>query len=340
MGKALPKCPPNLLAIDFFRNSHGISKDVYSENVQEIYLVDEDYDPKRALTSPPVWTSFQAGNGLEVAMSYDIPDEHEEQIAKDTLERYSGSSVEHFQPHLLLTNFPQYVHHFAESRALPLIEGSMFKVAHSPNEGVSILDFKIGSPAAALVVDLCAFLPIKSTLLLGMCGGLRRHYQVGDYFVPIASIRGEGTSDFYFPPEVPALANFLVQKVVTNVLEGLGALYHVGITHTTNKRFWEFNKEFKAKLEATRPQAIEMECATLFMAGYKHKLPLGALLLVSDLPFNPTGIKTKKSSEWVFNNYMVSHVETGIKVLQALDEALKGQPRGIFRGSRRRFEGM
>lgn len=273
-------------------------------------------------------------------MMYESPDLHEEQIARETLERYSGSAVGDFQPHLLLTNFPQYVHYFAESRSVPLIEGSMFKVAHSPKEGVSILDFKIGSPAAALVVDLCAFLPIKSTLLLGMCGGLRRDYQVGEYFVPIASIRGEGTSDFYFPPEVPALANFLVQKVVTNVLEGAALPYQVGITHTTNKRFWEFNKDFKERLEATRPQAIEMECATLFMAGYKHKLPLGALLLISDLPFTPTGIKTKKSSEGVFNTYMSNHVELGVKILQAVDEVLKGQAKGIFRGSRRRFEGL
>jgi AMP nucleosidase len=273
-------------------------------------------------------------------MMYEAPDEHEEKIACETLERYSGSPVLDYQPHLLLTNFPQYVHYFAESRGLSICEGSMFKVAHSPEEGVSILDFKIGSPAAALVVDLCAFLPIKSALLLGMCGGLRRHYHVGDYFVPIASIRGEGTSDFYFPPEVPALANFLVQKCVTNVLESAGVTYQVGITHTTNKRFWEFNKEFKERLEATRPQAIEMECATLFMASYKHKLPLGALLLLSDLPFDPAGIKTKKSSETVFSNYMAPHIELGIKALKEVDNALKSQAKGIFRGSRKRFENL
>jgi len=137
---------------------------------------------------------------------------HEELFAKETLERYSGCEAEAFQPNLLLTNFPRYVEHFAETRGVPIVEGSVFKVAHSPLEGVSILDFKIGSPAAALVVDLCSFLPFKSSIFLGMCGGLRRRYKVGDYLVPVASIRGEGTSDFYFPPDVPALANFLMQK--------------------------------------------------------------------------------------------------------------------------------
>lgn len=262
----------------------------------------------------------------------------EEKFAIDTLERYSGSNAKDFQPYLLLTNFPRYVQQFAMARNLPIIEGSAFSVAHSPQEKVSILDFKIGSPAAALVIDLCAFLPIRAALLLGMCGGLRKHYKIGDYFVPVAGIRGEGTSDFYFPHEVPAMANFLVQKCVTNVLEREKATYHIGITHTTNKRFWEFNENFKHILEVTRPQAIEMECATLFMASYYHKLPLGALLLVSDLPLGKEGVKTKKSSEKVYETYMTGHVDKGVSIIKELDLALLHQAKGVFRGSRRRFE--
>lgn len=268
----------------------------------------------------------------------EMNDPKEEQIARDTLERYSGSLIEDFQPYLLLTNFPRYVHYFADQRQVPVIEGSMFKVAHSPAEKISIIDFKIGSPAAALVVDLCAYLPIRGALLLGMCGGLRKHYHVGDYFVPVAAIRGEGTSDFYFPAEVPSMASFLVQKCVTNVMEKLHARYHIGITHTTNKRFWEFNKNFKERLHTTRPQAIEMECATLFMASYYYKLPLGALLLISDLPLNRDGIKTKKSSEDVYSKNTSRHVEDGVLVIKEFDEAVKHQAKGVFRGHRRRFE--
>ncbi len=267
-----------------------------------------------------------------------MPSLEQEAIAKDTLERYSGSSVEEFQPLVLLTNFPQYVKYFAESRGIPIVQGSMFSCAHSIRDKITILDFKIGSPAAALVVDLLAFLPIKATLLLGMCGGLRRQYKVGDYFVPIASIRNEGTSLFYFPPEVPALANFLVQKEVTNALEGSHMVYHIGITHTMNKRFWEFDENFRTHLKETRPQAIEMECATLFIASYRHKLPLGALLLISDLPLERNGYKTKKSSASVFEKHTKEHVEMGVIVLTEVEIALKKQVKGAFRGSRRRFE--
>lgn len=268
----------------------------------------------------------------------EMPDPLEEKIARDTLERYSGSPISDFQPYLLLTNFPRYVHEFAEKRNIPVVEGSVFKVAHSPKEQISILDFKIGSPAAALVVDLCAYLPIKAALLLGMCGALRSHFKVGEYFVPIASIRGEGTSDFYFPPEVPALANFMVQRTATTLLDREHIPYHIGITHTTNKRFWEFNKAFKEQLATTRPQAIEMECATLFTASYRYKLPLGALLLISDLPLLSHGIKTKESSAQVYDNHMRQHVELGAEVLMELDKVIQKEAKGVFRGNRKRFE--
>ncbi len=245
---------------------------------------------------------------------------HEMQIAYDTLERYSGSAVSDFCGYLMLTNFGKYVDYFANSRDVPIHEGSMFRVAHCPSDDVSIIDFKLGSPAASLVVDICSFLPIRGSVMLGMCGGLRRSYRVGDYLIPVAAIRGEGTSDFYFPHEVPALANFMVQRAITHVLEKENISHHIGIAHTTNKRFWEFDKDFRERIQRNRAQAIEMECATLFIASYKHKLPLGALLLVSDLPLNKDGIKTKESSKKVFAQYTSDHVELGVKSMKYLNK--------------------
>ncbi len=259
-----------------------------------------------------------------------MPEIGEEQFAKETLERYSGSAASEYQSSLLLTNFPRYVEYFAKTRGVKVIEGSMFKVAHCPKDGVSILDFKIGSPAAALVIDLCSFLPFKSAILLGMCGGLRRRYKVGDYLVPVASIRDEGTSNFYFPPEVPALANFLMQKAVTEVLDEQNTPYHIGITFTSNMRFWEFNEEFKNRLKATKAHGYEMECATLFTASYKRKFTLGALLLISDLPLNREGVKTKESSAHVFETYMPSHVENGVAILKVSSKMQAKNIKGAY----------
>jgi len=258
--------------------------------------------------------------------------EHEAKIALDTLERYSGSPIEKFCTFLLLTNFNRYVEYFAKSRGVSTYEGAMFEVAHCPEEDISILDFKIGSPAAALVADVCSFMPFKAVLLLGMCGGLRRHYQIGDYLVPVAAIRGDGTSDSYFPPEVPALPNFVVQRATTEVMEQEGLDYHIGITHTMNKRMWELDEDFIKRVKAYRAQAIEMECATLFTACYRHKLPIGALLLVSDLPLEKS--KDQVSSEKVFKNFMERHVELGVKVLKRTEELLAKKVKGARREAR------
>ncbi|HEU64391.1 MAG: AMP nucleosidase [Candidatus Anoxychlamydiales bacterium] len=257
--------------------------------------------------------------------------EMEKEAALQTLERYSGSKPEDFQENLIITNFPTYVHYFAESRNVEIFEGSAFKVAHSKDEKVSILDFKIGSPVAALVVDICSFLPIKTSILLGMCGGLRRRYKIGEFLVPVASIRGEGTSDYYFPQEVPALANFLMQRAVTEVLDEQKSTYHIGITYTTNMRFWEFNEDFKNNLKASKAQGIEMECATLFTASYKRKFTLGVLLLISDLPLNQNGVKTKKSAEFVFENYTKDHVEKGVEILKKARELQQKSVKGSYK---------
>lgn len=256
--------------------------------------------------------------------------ELEKNVALQSLERYSNSKTEDFQENLIITNFPRYVQYFSDSRGVEVHEGTAFKVAHSPKEKVSILDFKIGSPAAALVVDICSFLPIKTSILLGMCGGLRRRYKIGEYLVPVAAIRGEGTSDYYFPQEVPALANFLMQRAVTEILEDQKSIYHIGITYTTNMRFWEFNEDFKTILKASKAQGIEMECATLFTASYKRKFTLGVLLLISDLPLNQDGIKTKQSAEEVFEKYTKDHVEKGIAILYKAREFQKKSVKGSY----------
>lgn len=245
----------------------------------------------------------------------------ESEVAEDLLERYSGSHPSQFQPYILLTNFPHYVTHFGELTGTKPVEGSMMKACHWPEEGISILDFKVGSPAAALAIDILSFTRPRGCLMLGMCGGLRRKYKVGDFLLPVAAIRGEGTSEFYFPSQVPALSNFVIQKCTADVMDRQGKEFHIGICHSTNIRFWEFDPRFRQLLIDERVQGIEMECATLFTAGYKRRVPVGALLLISDLPLERGGIKTKKSSKSVSQKYTDPHVRLGIDVMKALKGA-------------------
>jgi AMP nucleosidase len=247
-----------------------------------------------------------------------------EKIGRDSLERYTNSRISDFQPFILLTNFSQYMNLFNAFSGECVCRGSLMEVCHWPEEQVTILNFGVGSPMAALVIDLLAFVDPLAILMLGLCGGLRQKHRIGDFFNPVAAIRDEGTSNHYMPPRVPALSSFTVQKAVTTEVEKAGNFYHTGVVHTTNYRMWEFDEVFRDTLMREKVSAIEMECATLFSAGFSRNLNVGALLLISDLPHTSRGIKTKESSKKVFKQFAEPHLKIGVNVLRQLREMERG----------------
>lgn len=241
-------------------------------------------------------------------------------IAHDMLERYTGSPVDRFRKQIILTNFDYYLERFHNLCGDERTQGSAMGVVHSRKADVSIVDFSIGSPTAALIIELLSCVDPKAVLLLGMCGGLHRSLKVGDFILPTAAIRDEGASRHFMPSQVPALPTFKVQKFVSQILVEKGLDYRTGVVHTTDYRFWEFDQKFKAQLYEERALAIDMETATLFVGGFASKVPIGALLLVSDLPFQRGGIKTKKSAKAVFRKFTDLHLEIGIKSMSEIAE--------------------
>ena len=241
-------------------------------------------------------------------------------IAVDMLERYTGSAISKFRKQIILTNFDYYLERFRKFPDAESSRGSVMNVAHSKEKDVSIIDFSMGSPNAALIIELLSVIEPKAVLFLGMCGGLHRSLKVGDFVLPVAAIRDEGASRHFMPPQVPALPTFKVQKFVSQIIVEKGMDYRTGVVHTTDYRFWEFNERFKETLYEERALAIEMESATLFVAGFASKVPIGAILLVSDLPLRRGGIKTKKSAKKVFKTYTDLHLEIGIKAMSEIAE--------------------
>jgi AMP nucleosidase len=241
-------------------------------------------------------------------------------IARDMLERYTGSPPEQFGKQIILTNFDYYLERFHTLCGDSRTQGSAMGVVHSSSTGVSIVDFSIGSPTAALIIELLATIDPKAVLLLGMCGGLHRSLKIGDFILPTAAIRDEGASRHFMPTQVPALPTFKIQKFVSQIIIEKEMDYRTGVVHTTDYRFWEFDDKFKAQLYEERALAIEMESATLFVAGFASKVPIGALLLVSDLPLVRGGIKTKQSAKAVFRQFTDLHLEIGIKSMSEIAE--------------------
>jgi len=239
-------------------------------------------------------------------------------IASDMLERYTGSRLSKFRKQIILTNFDYYLQRFKILGDATSHVGSMMNVSHSKSFNVSMIDFSIGAPPAALIIELISVVDPKAVLFLGMTGGLHRSLKVGDFILPIAAIRDEGASQHFMPSQVPALPTFKVQKFVSQILVEKELDYRTGVIHTTDYRFWEFDDKFKQRLHDERTIGIDMECASLFVAGFACKVPIGALLLVSDTPLKKKGIKTKKSASKVFKKYTDIHLEVGIKSMSEI----------------------
>jgi AMP nucleosidase len=241
-----------------------------------------------------------------------------EEIVKNWLPRYTGRPLEDFGKYILLTNFSKYLQMFSEWHDNAPIMGIDKPMQSVSANGITIINFGMGSPLAATMMDLLSAISPKAVLFLGKCGGLKKKNQLGDLILPIAAIRGEGTSNDYLPAEVPALPSFALQKAISTTIRDHSRDYWTGTCYTTNRRVWEHDKEFKKYLKTLRAMAVDMETATIFTTGFANKIPTGALLLVSDQPMIPEGVKTAESDSNVTNNYVETHLKIGIDSLKQL----------------------
>lgn len=238
-------------------------------------------------------------------------------IVTNWLPRYTGTSARDFSKYILLVNFTDYVALFAEAYGVE-VRGLDRPMPNATAHGITILNFGMGSASAATVMDLLSAIRPKAVLFLGKCGGLKRKNKLGDLILPIAAIRGEGTSTDYFPPEVPALPAFSLQKAISTTIRNHGRDYWTGTIYTTNRRVWEHDDAFKKRLTQMRCMGIDMETATIFITGFHNEIPTGALLLVSDQPMVPEGVKTAVSDEVVTSRFLEIHLRIGIDSLSEL----------------------
>ncbi len=247
--------------------------------------------------------------------------ENKYEIAKDWLPRYTGMAVDDFGDYILLTNFQNYVEEFAE-RFTADIQGEGRPMSSCTNDaGLSIINFGIGSPNAATIMDLLVARNPKGVLFLGKCGGLKDSSEIGNLILPIAAIRGDGTSNDYFPAEVPALPSFKLHKFVSDKIVEAKTDYRTGVIYTTNRRVWEHDKLFLDKLKKTTAIGIDMEVATIFIVGHYNEIARGALLLVSDVPVTPEGVKTRESDKAVTKKWSDQHLDIGIKAMTDIDKS-------------------
>ena len=242
------------------------------------------------------------------------------EIAHSWLPRYTGTPISAFGDYILLTNFRSYVDHFAARFNVEVQGIDKPMQTATKKDGLNIINYGIGSPNAALIMDLLVARNPKGVLFLGKCGGLKDSTSIGHFILPIAAIRGDGTSNDYFPPEVPALPSFKLHKFVSDKILEKGLEYRTGVVYTTNRRVWEWDKDFRTRLKDLSCLAIDMETATIFIVGHKNGIPRGALLLVSDVPVMPDGVKTEESDRIVTEKWADIHLDIGINAMEEIDQ--------------------
>lgn len=240
-----------------------------------------------------------------------------EDIVANWLPRYTGVPLAEFSQFLLLVNFNDYVKRFAEMHGVP-VRGLDKPMPSATADGITIINFGMGSANAATIMDLLQAVHPRAALFLGKCGGLKRRNSIGDLILPVAAIRGEGTSDDYFPPEVPALPAFNLQRAASTTIRNAGRDCWSGTVYSTNRRVWEHDEDFKDYLRKIRAMAIDMETATIFITGFYNRIPAGALLLVSDQPMIPDGVKTAESDRQVSLEFAKMHLQIGIDSLKEI----------------------
>lgn len=240
-----------------------------------------------------------------------------EEIVNDWLPRYTGKPLKSFGKYFLLTNFNNYVELFAKWHNVQ-VEGKDKNWPSATSEGVTIINFGMGSPNAATIMDLLSAVEPNAVIFLGKCGGLKKKNKLGDLIVPIAAIRSDGTSNDYLPMEVPALPALKIQIALSEVVTKYKRDYWTGTVYTTNRRVWEYDDRFKKYLVKTHAMAIDMETATIFTVGFANEIPTGALMLVSDQPMISAGIKTAKSDLKVTSDYVEMHLRIGIDAIKTI----------------------
>ncbi len=239
------------------------------------------------------------------------------EIVDNWLPRYTGVALKDFGKYILLTNFNKYLEIFAGLNNVT-IHGTDKAMPCATYNDITMINFGMGSANAATIMDLLSAIRPKAVLFLGKCGGLKKKNNLGDFVLPIAAIRGDGTSNDYFPPEVPALPAFSLQRAVSSKIRDNSLDYWTGTVYTTNRRVWEYDTRFKEYLKKVRAMAIDMETATIFTTGFANGIPAGALLLVTDQPMVPEGVKTEISDNLVTKNFVNKQIEIGMQALLSI----------------------
>ncbi|HXW43334.1 MAG TPA: hypothetical protein VEL03_01000 [Streptosporangiaceae bacterium] len=253
-------------------------------------------------------------------------------LSIDRLQHYTGTPAESFQRYVLLTNYSWHVTEFRD--ALPGCTGPETDNPQMPawhyqqpgRAGLTMINIGVGPSNAKTITDHLAVLRPDLVLMIGHCGGLRNHQEIGDLVLATAYMRDDRVLDDVLPLSVPVISNHTLNALLIDELAARNLRCRMGIVFTTANRNWELQLGLVAeKLRQSRAVAVDMESATVATNGFRYRVPTATLLAVSDKPLHSRP-KLAGEARAFYDATRRQHVEIAISVAQ---KARQFYPEGL-----------
>lgn len=159
--------------------------------------------------------------------------------------------------------------------------------------GMSVAGPYIGAPYGVMLLESLIAKGACAVIVLGWCGGLSPDLAPGDLVVVETALADEGTSRHYMDlrGDLPAVnADTRLTAKLADALGTAGLNVHADATIWTTDAIYRETPEKVAWYKDKGACAVEMECSALFAAAAFRKIPIAALLVVSDSLARADGI--------------------------------------------------
>lgn len=254
------------------------------------------------------------------------------ELSMDRIAHYTGCDASAFQRYLVFTNYDMHIEMFMKrfpGCAGPCRDGVQMPAYHAPigdKLGVSIVNIGVGPSNAKTVTDHLAVLRPDAMIMMGHCGGLRNHQEIGDFVLASGYMRDDQLLDELIPLNVPIIPNFILNSLLSEEMARRGLSFRQGTVFTTGNRNWEFAKKRYARLFGlSRSIAIDMESATIATNGFRYRIPHASLLAVSDKPLHGSP-KAAAGAREFYERSKEQHLDI---VLRAIEFSRTSYPQGF-----------
>jgi len=262
------------------------------------------------------------------------------EISLNRLEHYTGTKAEDFQRYILFTNYDMHIEVFKDNFPdcqRPLRPGVQMPAYHHKldgHKGISIVNIGVGPSNAKTITDHVGVLRPDAMIMVGHCGGLRNHQDIGDFVLANGYMRKDQILDELFPIGIPVLPNYILNRYLQESLEAHNLTHRIGTVYTTANRNWEFSKKITVEeIHQSRSLAVDMESATVATNGFRYRIPHATLLCVSDKPLHGKP-KLSGEAQKFYQNSKELHLEV---VIQTIEMIKQNYPNGLPNSSIRAF---